>query len=48
LIKVNSYKVSIKDGANRIKIKVGDYKPGTYFVRMISGNQVVEKKFIKK
>lgn len=48
LIRVSKYKVSTKDGATRIKIKVGGYAPGTYFVRMRSGNQVVEKKFIKK
>ena len=47
LIRVNKYKVSKKEGTTRIKIKVGDYAPGTYFVRMRSGNQVVEKKFIK-
>jgi len=47
LIKVNSYKVSRKEGATKFKIKVGNYKPGTYFVRMRSGNHVVEKKFIK-
>ena len=47
LIKVNSYKVSRKEGATKFKIKVGNYKPGTYFVRMRSGNHLVEKKFIK-
>jgi len=48
LIKINTYKVSRKDGADRVKIRVGNYAPGTYFVRMISGNQIVEKKFIKQ
>ncbi len=48
LIKINTYKVSRKDGANRVKIRVGNYAPGIYFVRMKSGNQIVEKKFIKQ
>jgi len=48
LIKINTYKVSRKDGNNRVKIRVGNYAPGTYFVRMKSGNQIVEKKFIKQ
>ncbi|MBC8320691.1 MAG: T9SS type A sorting domain-containing protein [Bacteroidetes bacterium] len=48
LIRIKKYNVSNMDGANKIKIKVGDYTQGTYFVRMRSGNQVVEKKFIKK
>jgi len=48
LVRVNKYKVSQKDGVNRIKVKVGDFAIGTYFVRMISGNQMVEKKFVKK
>lgn len=47
LIRVKSYKVSRKEGTTKFKIKVGDYMPGTYFVRLRSGNQVVEKKFIK-
>ena len=48
LIKVNKYKVSKKDGTSKIKIKVNNYSPGTYFVRLISGGQIIEKKFIKK
>jgi len=48
LIKGSSYKVTKKGGSTKIKIRVGDYPDGTYFVRMISGNQVVEKKFIKR
>lgn len=47
LIRVKSYQVSRKEGTTKFKIKVGDYMPGTYFVRLRSGNQVVEKKFIK-
>jgi hypothetical protein len=48
LVKGSSYKVTKKGGATKIKIRVGDYPDGTYFVRMISGYQVVEKKFIKR
>ena len=47
LIKGSKYKVTKKNGATKIKIKVGHYPTGTYFIRMISGSQVVEKKFIK-
>jgi len=47
LIKGSKYKVSKKDGATKIKIRVGNYPKGTYYIRMISGSQVVEKKFVK-
>ncbi len=47
LIKIESYSMSRKGGKSKINIKVGDFAPGTYFVRMGSGNKVVEKKFIK-
>lgn len=47
LIKVKKYKLSKDKGRTRIKIKVGDYKSGTYFVKMRSGINVVEKKFKK-
>ncbi len=48
LIKVTKYKVAKKDGATIIKLKVGSYNRGSYFVRMISDSKIVEKKFIKK
>ena len=47
LMITNKYKVSKKDGTTKVKLKVGNFKPGVYFVRLSSGSQVVEKKFIK-
>lgn len=47
LIRISSYKMNRKGGTSKIIIKVADFKSGTYFVRMRSGNQVVEKKFIR-
>jgi len=48
LIKVTKYKVTKKEKLTKIKIRVGNYPTGVYFVRMISGSQIIEKKFIKK
>jgi len=48
LKKVTKYKVTKKNEATKIKIRVGHYPTGVYFVRMISGSQIIEKKFIKK
>ncbi len=48
LIDMTKYKVTKKDGVTKIKIRVGSYASGTYFVRMSSGSQMVEKKFVKK
>lgn len=47
LMKSNKYSMSRKSGNTKIKIKVSKYKPGYYFVRLSSGNQIVEKKFIR-
>ncbi len=47
LVDSNKYTLSRKSGNTKIKIKVGKYPAGYYFVRLSSGNQVVEKKFIK-
>lgn len=47
LIKVNSYSMSRKGGNTKVKIKVGNYPAGVYFVRLSSGSQIVERKFIK-
>jgi len=45
-LSINKYMLSKKSGA-RIKVKVINYVPGLYFVRISSGSQIVEKKFIK-
>ena len=47
LMRISNYDMTRKGGTSKINIKVVDFTPGTYFVRMRSGNQVVEKKFIK-
>lgn len=47
MIAINKYSMRRNDGNTKIKIKVGNYKPGLYFVRLSSGSQIVEKKFIK-
>lgn len=48
LMRISNYEMVRKGGTSKINIKVADFAPGTYFIRMHSGNQVVEKKFIKK
>lgn len=47
LVKVDKYSMSRKGGNTRIKIRVSDYPAGVYFVRLSSGNEVVERKFIR-
>ncbi len=47
-IKRNDYQYSMskKSGKTRVKIRFNDYPSGIYFVRIISGNNTVEKKFV--
>lgn len=47
VVEINTYSMDKISGSTRIKIKVGSYPPGIYFIRLSSGNQIVEKKFIK-
>lgn len=47
LVTVSSYKMHRKGGTSKINIRVADLVSGTYYIRIRSGNQVVEKKFIK-
>ncbi len=44
---VSKYSVKRRNDKTVFKIKVGNYKPGLYFVRLSSGTQKVEKKFIR-
>jgi len=48
LMQIKDYTVGTKKGEIKIKLKVGHLNPGLYFVRMRSGNVIVEKKFIKQ
>ena len=45
---LKKYKLSRKKGAGRIKLKIGDLKPGNYVLRVSSGNNFVEHNFIKE
>jgi len=48
LIQISDYKVKTERGSVKVKLKVGQLKPGLYFVRMRSVHTIVEKKFIKQ
>jgi len=48
LMQIEHYSLGSGKNGFKIKLKVGHLKPGLYFVRILSGNQVVEKKFIKQ
>jgi len=48
LVQIEHYSLGSGKNGFKIKLKVGHLKPGLYFVRILSGNQVVEKKFIKQ
>ncbi len=47
LLNIKKYSMKRSGGTIKIKFKVGKYPPGVYFVRLSSGSQMVEKKFIK-
>jgi len=47
VVEIKKYSMSKKSGKTKVKVKVGSYPAGIYFVRLTSGNQVVERKFIK-
>lgn len=47
IIEIKKYSMSKKSGKTLIKVKVESYPVGTYFVRLSSGNQIIERKFIK-
>lgn len=40
------YKINKKSDSMRLKIKLESFKPGVYFIRITSGSNTVEKKFI--
>ncbi|NOX85346.1 MAG: T9SS type A sorting domain-containing protein [Chlorobi bacterium] len=48
LMQIKNYSLGSSKGGLKIKLKVGDLKPGIYFVRIRSGSQALEKKFIKQ
>lgn len=48
LMQIEHYSLGSGKNGFKIKLKVGHLKPGLYFVRILSGNQAVEKKFIKQ
>lgn len=48
LMQIKDYKINTEKGSVKIRLKVGHLKAGLYFVRMRSGNTIVEKKFIKQ
>ncbi len=46
-VEAGSYQMTKKSGKTKIKLKVGDFVPGIYFIRLLSGKTIVEKRFIK-
>jgi len=47
VVELSKYTMSKKSDKTRVKVKVGSYPAGIYFVRLTSGDQMVERKFIK-
>lgn len=48
MMKTGKYNFDRKESGAKIKIKLNNFKNGIYFVRVISENGIVEKKFIKQ
>ncbi len=48
IMQIEHYRLGTKKDGLKIKLKTGHLKPGLYFVRMQSGKQILEKKFIKQ
>ena len=48
LIQIKDYKLKTHKSELKVRLKVGHFKPGLYFVRMQSVNTIVEKKFIRQ
>ena len=48
LMQIKKYGLGSGKGGLKIKLKIGNLKPGVYFVRTQTGNQALEKKFIKQ
>lgn len=46
-INTGNYTMTKKSGKTKIKLKVSELKPGIYFIRLISGGKIIEKRFIK-
>ncbi len=48
LMQIKNYSLGSQKDGLKIKLKVGNLKPSIYFVRIQSGSQAMEKKFIKQ
>jgi type IX secretion system substrate protein len=48
IIDSSKYTENRMNNSVKIKIKIGSYLPGIYFVRMSAGNDKIERKFIKR